>query len=258
MVTDFSGADGAQWFSGADVPANSLGENGDWYFRTSNATIWLKASGVWSEQVDIDGVDGATWHSDAVEPAGTLGVVGDWYFRTSNGYVYEKTGASTWTFRYDLTGPQGPRGARGATGEFSDAAVTTEMIALSATADLHHGQHSGTSYSESTAPHTETLITTGVAVPGGAGYEYLVTGFVTFHLNDARARYTLYRGSTAIYSSPLRDVGGSGSTFSLQGSDQGNHTSDATFSLEVWVGDSAGSSTLTVVGAIMEVIIAKR
>ena len=106
------------WFSGSGIPSNSLGSDGDFYFRT-DGTIWEKASGTWSQSLDVTGMDGsngAVWLSGGTLPGGALGNIGDWYFRTSNGFVYEKTAATTWTFRRDLTGPRGQRGQRGIAG----------------------------------------------------------------------------------------------------------------------------------------------
>jgi hypothetical protein len=40
-------------------------------------------------------------------------VVGAWYENDANGDIYEKTGASTWTLRDNLTGPTGATGAAG-------------------------------------------------------------------------------------------------------------------------------------------------
>ena len=53
------------------------------------------------------GAAGALWRSGTGAPAGALGIVGDWYLNDANGDVYEKTGASTYTLRDNLTGPQG-------------------------------------------------------------------------------------------------------------------------------------------------------
>jgi Repeat of unknown function (DUF5907) len=70
------------------------------------------------------GAAGSVWRSGAGAPAGALGVVGDWYLNDANGDVYEKTGASAWTLRDNLTGPQGPQGNPGAGA--SDATTTTK------------------------------------------------------------------------------------------------------------------------------------
>lgn len=56
------------------------------------------------------------WRSGTGVPAGGLGNVGDWYLNDASGDVYEKTAASTWTLRDNLTGPSGPQGATGSTG----------------------------------------------------------------------------------------------------------------------------------------------
>ena len=116
-VADLSGSDGAEWHTGAGAPAAALGKNGDWYFRTGAdaAEIYTKIAGSWVKQFDIDdGDDGTVWHAGMGQPAGSLGAVGDYYFRTDNGFVYEKTAATEWTYRADITGPQGPDGRDGA------------------------------------------------------------------------------------------------------------------------------------------------
>ena len=67
------------------------------------------------------GSDGKSVHYVSSVPSGTLGSVGDLAVR-NNGFVYEKTGASTWTYRFNTTGPagatgpQGPQGPTGPTG----------------------------------------------------------------------------------------------------------------------------------------------
>jgi microcystin-dependent protein len=63
------------------------------------------------------GTPGEQWYQGTGAPAGTLGIVGDWYLDTANGDMYEKTGASTWTFRLHVIGPTGAQGAPGAPGE---------------------------------------------------------------------------------------------------------------------------------------------
>ena len=176
VLVDFSGADGAQWFTGSGVPSSSTGRNGDWYFRTGTGSvagsIYRKVSGAWVKQIDIDqgndGADGSVWHGGAGAPSGSLGKVGDWYFRTSNGYVYEKTGASTWTFRRDITGPAG-------SSALADGSVTTAKIALSATSDLHISQRGSGSIA------ANGTYSTSVSAPGGSGYKYVaqaVCGFL--------------------------------------------------------------------------------
>src|SRR5690606_4015079 len=57
-----------------------------------------------------------TWRSGNGAPAGSLGNVGDWYLDEQTGNVYEKTGASTWTLRSNIQGPEGPQGPQGPAG----------------------------------------------------------------------------------------------------------------------------------------------
>jgi hypothetical protein len=59
-----SGTDGATWRSGSGAPSNSLGVDGDMYFRTDTADVYLKASGTYSIIANIKGAKG-----DAGDPA---------------------------------------------------------------------------------------------------------------------------------------------------------------------------------------------
>ena len=105
-LTGPQGIAGATWLSGAGAPAAGLGEDGDFYLRTSNSTVWRKAAGAWSQVADLSGADGARWFTGASFPAAGLGADGDWYFRTSNAGIYRKvTGA--WEFQLDVDGEDG-------------------------------------------------------------------------------------------------------------------------------------------------------
>ena len=125
LLADLAGADGAQWHTGTGAPQNSLGADGDWYLAIGEdliaGTVYTKASGSWQRLFDIDnGTPGSVWHGGSGLPAGTLGNVGDFYFRTDTGGVYEKTGATTWAFQRDITGPQGDKGDKGDKGDRGD------------------------------------------------------------------------------------------------------------------------------------------
>ena len=119
-IADLSGADGAAgatWRTGTGVPADTLGDNGDYYFQTGTTaaagTVYRKESGTWDSLFDIGGGE---WLSGTGVPAGSLGKVGDFFFRTDQGYVYEKTDDTVWTFLRDITGPQGIGGTDGTDG----------------------------------------------------------------------------------------------------------------------------------------------
>lgn len=86
------------WRSGAGDPSDSLGADGELYFRTGDATVWRKAGGSWAE-IGSAGDGTAAWHVGPSAPAASLGAAGDWYLMTLFfGYVYEKTGGG-WQFR---------------------------------------------------------------------------------------------------------------------------------------------------------------
>ena len=108
------GSSGGTWLTGSDAPDDANGDDGNYYFKTGSdlnaGSIYRKSGGKWGLLFDIDGGDIATWLTGAGAPGSTTGEKGDFYFRTSNGFVYEKTSATVWTYRADITGPQGPAG----------------------------------------------------------------------------------------------------------------------------------------------------
>lgn len=53
-----TGPDGNDWSTGATVPDNGDGDNGDLYLRTSNGDVYEKSSGTWSVVANITGPEG--------------------------------------------------------------------------------------------------------------------------------------------------------------------------------------------------------
>jgi hypothetical protein len=90
------------WYDGAGAPSGGLGEDGDYYLRTSNGDVYAKASGAWGVVGNILGPQGATGATGATGAQGPTGATG-------------ATGAA------GATGPQGPAGATGATGSTGSA-----------------------------------------------------------------------------------------------------------------------------------------
>jgi hypothetical protein len=136
------GTPGENWFSGSGVPSGTLAGSivGDWYLNTDNGDVYEKTgTSAWTLRANIkgpqgiqgiqgpqgiqgiqgiQGTPGEKWFAGVGVPAGGLAgtIVGDWYLDTSTGDVYEKTGASTWTVRANIKGPQGIQGIQGIQG----------------------------------------------------------------------------------------------------------------------------------------------
>lgn len=103
------------------------------------------------------GVVGSIWRTGAVAASGaTAGVVGDFYLNTANGDYYEKTGASVYTLRGNLTGPAGSSGSGGGSSILNTNFPVTIGVALS---------------DESTA-----ITATGIKARFRAPYAFTVTG----------------------------------------------------------------------------------
>lgn len=112
------GGGGGAWLNGSDAPANTLGNDGDYYLRTSNGAVYAKTSGAWAVVANITGpagTAGSQWLNGSGAPAAGLGANGDYYLRTSNDDVYAKA-SGTWTVVANLRGAPGVPGEPGAPG----------------------------------------------------------------------------------------------------------------------------------------------
>lgn len=114
------------------------------------------------------GADGAEWFTGAGTPDGGLGEIGDFYLDTNNGNVFEKTGASTWTLRDNLTGPQGPQGVQGDPGEKWYTGSGAPDGGTGIVGDLYLNTDNGDVY-EKTGASTWTLIANIEGPQGPAG-----------------------------------------------------------------------------------------
>lgn len=113
-----AGADGRTVLNGTTAPANGLGEDGDFYIRTSNWTIYgPKASGIWGSATSLFGPTGPAGNtvlSGSGVPSGGIGVDGDFYIRTSDWTIYGPKTSGAWGSPSSLIGDEGPPGASGA------------------------------------------------------------------------------------------------------------------------------------------------
>lgn len=122
------GVDGATWFYGTDVPASSLGADGDFYLTLTvassdptNGDVYHKATGAWILIGNLQGPagsgggggDGAKWYNGVAIPSNTLGEDGDYYLQTTaantdpgNGDVYAKA-SGVWTKQGNIKGADG-------------------------------------------------------------------------------------------------------------------------------------------------------
>jgi hypothetical protein len=148
------GAQVEEWLGGNGAPAGGLGKIGDWYLDQASGAVYEKtADTTWTQRTNITGPAGATgsqgpagapgsqgpagtpgekWFTGSGAPSGATGIVGDWYLDSANGDYYEKTGASAWTLRGNLRGPQGATGPQGNPGPSGASTFTSGTGAPSA------------------------------------------------------------------------------------------------------------------------------
>jgi len=122
-----AGTPGEKWFTQSGAPSGATGIVGDWSLDSSNGDYYEKTgSSTWTLRGNLKGPQGNAgtagaagekWFTQSGAPSGATGAIGDWSLDSANGDYYEKTGASTWTLRGNLKGPQGAAGTNGTPGE---------------------------------------------------------------------------------------------------------------------------------------------
>jgi hypothetical protein len=119
-----NGTNGATWRQGSAVPANTLGVDNDFYFRTTTSDVYQRISGVYSIIANIkgatgaagtNGTNGATWRTGSGVPSNALGVDGDLYLNTATSDVYLRT-SGTYAITANIKGATGATGTNGTNG----------------------------------------------------------------------------------------------------------------------------------------------
>src|SRR5690606_30994423 len=97
-----------------DAPATTLGNNGDFYFRTSTSGFYgPKTAAEWGTATNLKGATGATGAagskivSGTAVPATSVGANGDFYIQTSTSDLYGPKTTSGWGTPTNLKGAQG-------------------------------------------------------------------------------------------------------------------------------------------------------
>lgn len=109
------GGGGGTWLNGTGVPGPALGNDGDYYLRTTTGDVYAKTSGAWDIVANITGpagTAGSRWYNGTGVPAAGLGVNGDYYLRTTTNDVYAKASGS-WSVVGNFQGSPGPKGDTG-------------------------------------------------------------------------------------------------------------------------------------------------
>ena len=139
-----AGPSGTLVRSGSDAPANTLGNNGDWFIETTNNRLYgPKADNEWpGEFVSLVGPSGTLVRSGSDEPADSLGNNGDWYIDSTSHVLYGPKASNTWpTPGTNLVGPQGQQGIQGE----GSATVTIGTTSLGSTSTDVSVTNSGSS-----------------------------------------------------------------------------------------------------------------
>ncbi len=105
--TDDNTTAGNQWYYGAEVPADTLGREGDYYLNTQTLASYVKTeNGTWTETA-------ANWYYGTEEPVANLGATNDFYLNTNTGALYQKKADGWGSPILTLKGEQGKPGRDG-------------------------------------------------------------------------------------------------------------------------------------------------
>ena len=116
------GKAGSQILSGTSVPSTSLGNIGDFYFRTSTSDFYgPKTAAGWGTPANLKGATGAAGsngnngtngaagsqiYSGKGNPSSSLGVAGDYYINLTTGDLYGPKSSSGWgSLIFNMRGP---------------------------------------------------------------------------------------------------------------------------------------------------------
>ncbi len=139
------GKDGATWLTGAGVPSEADGKDGDLYLDTDEAKVYQKVAGAWQFLLTIkgeqgeqgepgqngqqgqqgengeNGEDGAAWLVGEGAPTASMGVDGDFYLDKTDAVIYQKI-AGVWEYVLTIRGESG--GEEGETPTVEKVTVT--------------------------------------------------------------------------------------------------------------------------------------
>lgn len=126
------------------------------------------------------GATGATGSSilqGNVAPSSATGSIGDSYINVANGFLYYKTGATTWTYQGNITGPTGAAGATGSTGATGPAGPNGATGSKGDKGDPGEGFANGTTGGQ--------MILTMATAPYAPGVPVTMTGDATLAAGGA-------------------------------------------------------------------------
>lgn len=113
-IQGVKGDNGSMIYSGNDVPAASLGVNGDYYFRLSNSMFYgPKTAAGWGTPISLRGATGAAGAAGSKILSGTalpgtaLGAIGDFYFKSDTYMFFGPKTAAGWGSGVNLRGATG-------------------------------------------------------------------------------------------------------------------------------------------------------
>jgi hypothetical protein len=114
---------------GTTNPANTVGNNGDFYINTTTHFIFgPKTGGIWPAGTSLigsqgppgiqgpQGASGNTVLYGAADPTGVQGVDGNFYINTTTHFMFGPKASGAWPSGTSLIGPQGAAGVQGAPG----------------------------------------------------------------------------------------------------------------------------------------------
>ena len=108
-----AGGNGTRIYSGTSTPVSTLGQVGDFYFRTETGDFYgpKTAEAGWGIPTNLKGDNGNRIYGNAISLTNSVGTIGDFFINTFDGNFYgPKTATGLGTPKFNLKGLQGPQG----------------------------------------------------------------------------------------------------------------------------------------------------
>lgn len=169
------GKDGSIMYSGAGVPANTIGVNGDYYLDKNTGNLYgPKVAGAWGTPTVLRGTNGTNGTNGAAgsngtngtngtngsttlngngTPSASTGIVGDYFLDKANYMLYGPKTAAGWGIPILLKGAdgtQGPTGPAGKDGSIIYSGSGSPLSTIGTNGDYYLNKNNGDLYGPKT------------------------------------------------------------------------------------------------------------
>lgn len=148
------------WLNGTGVPANTTGNDENYYIDNVTKRYYNKINGIW---ILLGSLTGSLWYAGTTDPVSTLGDSGDFYLNTNTFTIFNKINNNTWNNLGSTKGTNGINGANGNTwlngSGHPTATANVDATTLARVGDYYLNTNNGFAYIKTALPNTWVFLT---------------------------------------------------------------------------------------------------